>query len=108
MDASSKFDGALIPVDNEGSTNANTLWLMNYVSSFTAGTSAVNFTQIGNTNIYYQTIQNNTSSVTQRAKLNLPAYLIAADNSGNSSTDITIGDELEEAIITSMKLLANN
>jgi len=108
MDASGKFDGALIPVDNEGTANANTLWLMNYVSSFATGTSAVNFTQIGNTNIYYQTIQNNTSSVTQRAKVNLPAYLLATDNSGNGSTDITIGDELEEAIITSMKLLTNN
>src|SRR4029077_15769887 len=31
------------------STNANTLWIMSYVPSFTVGTSAVNFSQLGGT-----------------------------------------------------------
>jgi|GEM_PF-1748958 hypothetical protein len=108
MDSSSKFDGALIPVDNEGTANANTLWLFSFVSSFVTGTSNVAFIQTGSSGSSYTTIQNNTSSVTQRTKINLPAYLNASDNSGNTSTDISIGDELEEAIITSMKLLTNN
>ncbi len=47
MDASTEFVGAFTPIDNEGSANKNTMWLMNYQSSFTTGTTAVNFTQMG-------------------------------------------------------------
>src|SRR6185312_790111 len=47
MDSSAEFDGALIPVDNEGSTNANTMWVMDYVSGFVVGTNSVAFSQVG-------------------------------------------------------------
>lgn len=108
MDASSKFDGAFIPVGTEGSVNFNTLWLMSYVSGFTTGTSAVTFVQI-NPTVYYQTIKNVSTTMTQRATIGFPeGYLVPTDDIGNHSTDIYIGDELEEAIITSMKLLTNN
>lgn len=90
MDASSKFDGALIPVDSEGSVNANTLWLFSYVSGFTTGASAVAFVQIGNNNVKYQTIQYNASSFTQRNDLNFTKDFNVTDNSGNNSTDVRL------------------
>jgi hypothetical protein len=46
MDQATEFVGAFIPVDQEGTANKNTLWLNNYVSSFTVGTTAVSFTQL--------------------------------------------------------------
>lgn len=46
MDASSEFNGAFIVVDNEGTTYKNTLWMFNYVSGFTTGTSSVSFTNL--------------------------------------------------------------
>lgn len=49
MDTSNEFNGALIPIDNEGTANANTLWIMNYVSPFVVGANNVAFSQVGGT-----------------------------------------------------------
>lgn len=67
MDSSSEFTGAFIPVGNEGTAKKNSLWLLNYVSSFVTGTSAVTFTQLnGGTSLINGTgitISGNTISV---------------------------------------------
>lgn len=52
MDASSEFNGSFIVVDNEGTTFRNTLWMFNYVSGFTTGTSSVTFTNLNPTTSY--------------------------------------------------------
>lgn len=39
---------------------------------------------------FYQTVQSNTTSQTQRAKLNFSTDFTVADNSGNGSTDVSI------------------
>jgi hypothetical protein len=44
MNLAAEFTGAFIPVDNEGTSNPNTMWLNNYTSAFTVGTTAVTFT----------------------------------------------------------------
>ena len=46
MNLGNEFDGAFIVVDNEGTTYPNTLWIVNYVSSFTVGTSNVTYTNL--------------------------------------------------------------
>lgn len=46
---------------------------------------------IGGGSSFYQTVQSNTTSQTQRAKLNFGTQFSVADNSGNGSTDVTIG-----------------
>lgn len=46
MDVTAEFTGAFIPVDNEGTINANSLWLNNFTSAFTVGTTAVTFTEL--------------------------------------------------------------
>ncbi len=46
MDTGGEFGGALIAVENKGSTTANTLWMCNVAESITVGTTAVTFTQI--------------------------------------------------------------
>lgn len=46
MDSSGEFTGAFIPVDNEGTANANTLWLNNYTTGFVVGTTAVTLTKL--------------------------------------------------------------
>jgi hypothetical protein len=52
MDQTTEFDGALIPIDNEGSTNANTQWLTNNLGTVTVGTTAVTFTQLSSASAY--------------------------------------------------------
>lgn len=48
---------------------------------------------IGGGSSFYQTVQINTSSQTQRAKLNFGPQFAAADNSGNGSTDISLTND---------------
>ena len=45
MDVAAEFTGALVPVDNEGTTNSNSLWLCNS-TAITVGTTAVNFVEL--------------------------------------------------------------
>lgn len=52
MDQSTEFGGAFIPVENNGSTTANTLWLCNVAASITVGTTAVTFTQLNSATSY--------------------------------------------------------
>ncbi|MBS1915657.1 MAG: hypothetical protein JST87_05230 [Bacteroidetes bacterium] len=42
--------------------------------------------------LYYQTVQSNTTSQTQRSRLNFSSVFSASDNSGNNSTDLTIAN----------------
>lgn len=46
VDTGGEFGGALIAVENKGSTTANTLWMCNVSESITVGTTAVTFTQL--------------------------------------------------------------
>ena len=47
MNTGAEFEGALVPVDNEGTANANTLWLANNVEAgITVGTTAITFVQL--------------------------------------------------------------
>jgi hypothetical protein len=46
MDQSAEFTGAFVPVDNEGTTNKNTIWLNNFTSGLVVGTTAVTFTAL--------------------------------------------------------------
>lgn len=46
MDQANEFGGAFIPVENKGSTTANTLWLANVAETIVVGTTAVSFTQL--------------------------------------------------------------
>jgi len=46
MDSTSKYVGAFIPVDKEGTANKNTLWLCSTVGVITVGTTNIGFTQL--------------------------------------------------------------
>ena len=46
MQSSGEFSGAFVPVDNQGTANANTLWLANPSGTVTVGTTAIPFTQL--------------------------------------------------------------
>lgn len=46
MDIGGEYGGALVAVENKGSTTANTLWMCNVSESITVGTTAVTFTQL--------------------------------------------------------------
>ena len=46
MDVAADFAGAFIPVGNEGTVNANTLWLANPGPSVVVGTTVIPFTQL--------------------------------------------------------------
>jgi len=46
MDQATEFGGALIPVENVGTVNANSLWLCNVANSITVGTTSVVLTQL--------------------------------------------------------------
>ena len=52
MDQTGEFDGEFIPVDNEGTANANTLWLVNNLGTVTVGTTNVTFTQLASASSY--------------------------------------------------------
>jgi hypothetical protein len=46
MDQATEFGGAFIPVENNGTVTANTLWLCNVANSIIVGTTAVTLTQL--------------------------------------------------------------
>ena len=46
MDSSAEFYGAFIPVDSEGTTNSNSLWLNTNTTAPTVGTTAITFVQL--------------------------------------------------------------
>jgi hypothetical protein len=46
MDQSTEFGGAFIPVENNGTATANSLWLCNVAASITVGTTSVTLTQL--------------------------------------------------------------
>jgi hypothetical protein len=46
MDAPAEFPGAFIPVEDAGTTNANSLWLCTNTVAPTVGTTAITFTQL--------------------------------------------------------------
>ena len=52
MDQATEFGGAFVPVENKGTTTANTLWLCNVANSITVGTTAVTFTQLNSAASY--------------------------------------------------------
>lgn len=55
MDTSSEFNGALVPVDNEGTANANTIWLANNVEAgIVVGTTNITFTQLAAPSSYVE------------------------------------------------------
>jgi hypothetical protein len=46
MDTAAEFPGAFIPVEDAGTTNANSLWLCNNTAQPTVGTTAITFVQL--------------------------------------------------------------
>lgn len=48
MDIASEFTGGLIAVEDEGSTNANTLWLCNVSTAIVVGTTSITFVRLNN------------------------------------------------------------
>lgn len=46
MNTATEFSGALVPVGNIGTANANSLWLANPTTPVTVGTTAIPFTQL--------------------------------------------------------------
>jgi hypothetical protein len=54
MDQTGEFGGGFVPVENVGTTNANTLWLCNVANAITVGTTAVTFTQLNSATSYSQ------------------------------------------------------
>jgi hypothetical protein len=46
MDAPGEFPGAFIPIEDAGTTNANSLWLCTNTAAPTVGTTAITFTQL--------------------------------------------------------------
>lgn len=79
--------GAAIPT---GSTSDSVL--VSRTSAFTGIDTIMKVAQssIGSGASFYQTVQSNGTSQTQRAKLNIKSGATVADNSGNGSTDVTI------------------
>lgn len=55
MDTASEFNGALVPVDNEGTANGNTIWLANNVEAgIVVGTTNITFTQLAAPSSYVE------------------------------------------------------
>lgn len=46
MDTAAEFDGAFVPVDQEGTFNANSLWLLNNEGPVTVGATGLTFIQL--------------------------------------------------------------
>ena len=46
MNVATEFSGAMVPVDNIGTANANSLWLANPTTPVVVGTTAIPFTQL--------------------------------------------------------------
>jgi hypothetical protein len=95
MCTSPDFVGTIVPVDNEGATQANTTWISNGSPGFVVGTYPVVFTQIsspGGSN--YNKVEVNGTILPPEAILNFPdGYFNGTDNPG-VSTNITIGNAL--------------
>ncbi len=100
MDSPIDFEGALVPVDNEGTTNANTLWLSaNVEAGYVVGTTNVAFTQIAGPGTYLPgngiSISGTTISVNNGNGLNFSgsSLQVKADvtSTGNTATVITVG-----------------
>lgn len=68
MDISTEFAGGVVPVESEGTTNKNSLWLCNNTSAPTVGTTSITFTQLNGATDLIQgtgiTISGNTISLT--------------------------------------------
>ena len=54
MDQATEFAGSFVPVENNGTATANSLWLCNVAASITVGTTAVSFTQLNSATAYTQ------------------------------------------------------
>ncbi len=52
MDSSGEFGGGFFPVENNGTTTGNSLWLCNIANSIMVGTTAVAFTQLNSPTAY--------------------------------------------------------
>lgn len=72
MDTSGEFSGAMVPVGNAGTANANSLWLANPSTPITVGTTPVPFTQL-----------NSATSYTAGNGINISANTISAVGTAN-------------------------
>lgn len=52
MDSATEFGGGFVPVENNGTATANSLWLCNVANSITVGTTAVSFAQLNAATAY--------------------------------------------------------
>jgi hypothetical protein len=67
MDQAGEFGGGFVPVENNGATTGNTLWLCNVANPITVGTTSVPFTQL-----------NSPTSFTAGNGINIAANVISA------------------------------
>ncbi|MGP8215439.1 MAG: hypothetical protein ACLQQ4_07745 [Bacteroidia bacterium] len=111
------FCGSIVPVDNTAiigtGTYPDTLWIsIGSISGFVVGVTPVLFKQVsspGGSN--YNTVEVVGSTpypLYARPALNFSNYFVGADDPGNNSTDITIGNALLQAIIASQRFFTNN
>jgi hypothetical protein len=54
MDQSTEFGGGFVPVENNGATTGNSLWLCNVANPITVGTTSVLFTQLNSPTSFTQ------------------------------------------------------
>lgn len=99
MQVAAEFPGAIVPVGNAGSVNANSLWLANPGAPVTVGTTAIPFTQLnGATDLIQGTaisISGNTISVSTVPIGNGGTGQITASAGFNALSPMTtLGDTL--------------
>ena len=83
LDTANEYLGAFIPVDSEGTTNKNSLWLLSTVGAITVGTTALTFVQLNGATDLIQgtgiTISGNTISLAT-------GIITAGGPTGNATT----------------------
>lgn len=95
FDASDEVKAGLLVAVEEGSTNADTLWILATNNPIVLNSTALSFTKLapsaGGGGGGYDTIQEDGSGLNQRAILNfVGAGITAADDAGNSRTNVTV------------------
>jgi hypothetical protein len=101
MNQAAEFSGAIVPVSNVGTANANSLWLANPSGTVTVGTTVIPFTQLNGATDLTQgtgiTISGNTISITTNGVTNallaqMATNTIKGNNTGGTANaaDLTV------------------
>ena len=94
-DVSAEVTGGMVVPVNEGTVNADKLFILTTNDAIVLNTTALVFTLMpSGAASNYQTVQENGSGLTQRPTINFGAGLIATDNAGATRTDVDIDTAL--------------